>query len=82
MGILFAVPVIYYYALTVFVFSQLCPFYGASQIIHSILVILAGLGLLAKLVFLVLYGIRMAWWAPFAIVGRICCRRYSYKHIT
>jgi len=72
MSILFAVPVLYYYVLTVFVFTQqrhIKNFQGTSRAAESALLCTVALGSLAKLVFLVLYGIRVKWWAPFAIAG-------------
>jgi hypothetical protein len=69
MTTIFSVPAIYFYAMTLFVFSQWRHMKYSSEKAHILLMNMVGLGMLAGIVFLILYAIKTIWWSPFALYG-------------
>jgi hypothetical protein len=64
--------VIPYCLYSMFIFYQQLHakhFRGASQTFLSILVLTGFIGMITGLVFLVYYGFKVVWWAPFALFG-------------
>jgi hypothetical protein len=72
MNIIFNGSTVCFYLLGLFVFAQqrhTGNFRGASQTMHLLLSTSCLVGSIAALVYLVIYGVSVSWWAPFILLG-------------
>lgn len=64
--------ILYYCIFTMFLYYQqlhLRDFHGSSKVFELVLSVSVLVGMITGLAFLVIYGVKVIWWAPFILLG-------------